>query len=95
MKPIENIIVLKPIMENTCIKINGVVMGIGLDVVTLDNHMVVIKVQVCKNTIEDVLLIGGFIINIITKKLCNKLGFPKPKLTPYNLRMVDQTTIKH
>jgi hypothetical protein len=95
MKPIENTIVLKPIMENTCIRINGVVMEIGLDVVALDNHMVVIKVQVCKNTIEDALLIGGFKINIITKQLCNKLGFPKPKFTPYNLRMVDQTNTKH
>jgi predicted aspartyl protease len=64
-------------------------MEIGLDVVALNNHIVVIKVQVCKNTIEDVLLDGGFKINIITKQLYSKLGLPKPKLAPYNLRMVD------
>ncbi len=44
-------------------------MKIGLDVVALNNHIVVIKVQVCKNTIKDVLLDGGFKINIITKQL--------------------------
>jgi hypothetical protein len=76
--------VLKLILENTCIRINGVAMEI-----------VVIKVQVCKNTIKDVLLNGGFRINIITKQLYNKLGLPKPKLAPYNLRMVDQTDTKH
>lgn len=64
-------------------------MEIGLDVVALNNHIVVIKVQVCKNTIEVVLLDGGFKINIITKQLYSRLGLPKPKLAPYNLRMVD------
>jgi hypothetical protein len=44
--------------------------------------------------IKDVLLNGGFGINIITKQLRLKLGLPKPKLAPYNLRMVDQTTSK-
>jgi hypothetical protein len=52
-----------------CIRIDGVAMKIGLDVVALNNHIVVIKVQVCKNTIKDVLLDGGFKINIITKQL--------------------------
>jgi hypothetical protein len=33
-------------------------------------------------------------VNIITKQLRLKLGLPKPKLAPYNLRMVDQTTTK-
>jgi hypothetical protein len=41
-----------------------------------------------------VLLDGGFGINIITKQLRLRLGLPKPKLTPYNLRMVNQTTTK-
>ncbi len=40
------------------------------------------------------LLDGGSGINIITKKLRLKLMIPKPKPTPYNLRMVDQTTTK-
>jgi hypothetical protein len=37
--------------------------------VTIDHQMAVIKVQVGKNFIEDVLLDGGFGVNIITKKL--------------------------
>jgi hypothetical protein len=47
-----------------------------------------------KNTIEDVVLNGGLGVNMITNFFCNKLGLPKPKPTPYNLRMVDQTTFK-
>jgi hypothetical protein len=41
-----------------------------------------------------VLLDGGSGVNIIIKQLRLKLGFPKPKLAPYNLRMAYQTTIK-
>jgi len=41
-----------------------------------------------------VLLDGGSRVNIITKQLRLRLGFPKPKLALYNLRMVDQTTTK-
>jgi hypothetical protein len=39
---------------------------VGTIVVTIDNHMAVIQVQIGKNTIEDVLLDGGFGVNIIT-----------------------------
>jgi len=35
--------------------------------IAIDNHMVVIQVQIKKNTIEDVLLNGGSRINIIIK----------------------------
>jgi hypothetical protein len=35
-------------------------------IVAIDNHMAVIQVQIEKNTIEDVLLDGGFGVNIIT-----------------------------
>jgi hypothetical protein len=45
-------------------------------------------------TIEDLLLDGGFGINIITKQLRLRLGLPEPKPAPYNLKTVDQTTIK-
>jgi hypothetical protein len=54
--------------------------------------MVVIQVQIGKNTIKDVLLDGGSGINIIIKQLRLKLGLPKLKLAPYNLRMENQTT---
>ncbi len=56
--------------------------------------MAIIQVQIRKNTIEDVLLDGGYGINIITKQLRLKLGLPKLKPTPYNLRMAYQTTTK-
>jgi hypothetical protein len=56
--------------------------------------MAIIQVQIGKNTIEDVLLDGGFKIDIIIKQLRLKLGLPNPKPAPYNLRMADQTTTK-
>ncbi len=37
---------------------------------------------------------GGSRVNIITKQLKLRLGLPKPKPTPYNLKMADQTTMK-
>ncbi len=48
--------------------------------------MVVILVHVGKNLVKDVLLVGGFEINIITKDLWKKLGFPTPRLAPYTFR---------
>ncbi len=41
------------------------------------------------------LLDGGFGVNIITKKLKVQLFLSKPKPTPYNLHMVDQTITNH
>ncbi len=40
------------------------------------------------------LLDGDFGVNIIIEQLRLRLGLPKPKLAPYNLKMVDQTTTK-
>jgi hypothetical protein len=56
--------------------------------------MAVIQIHIGKNTIEDVLLDGGYGVNIIIEWLRLKLGLPKPKPTPYNQRMVNQTTTK-
>jgi hypothetical protein len=56
--------------------------------------MTIIQVQIGKNIIEDVLADGGSGINIMIEQLRLRLGLPKLKLAPYNLRMVDQTTIK-
>jgi hypothetical protein len=42
----------------------------------------------------DVLLDGGSRVNIITKQLRLRLGLPKFKLAPYNLRMAYQTITK-
>ncbi len=54
--------------------------------------MEIIQVQIAKNTIKDVLLDDYFRVNIITEKL--RLGLPKPKPTPYNMKMVNQVTTK-
>ncbi len=62
--------------------------------VAIDNHIAIIQVRIGKNTIEDVLMDGGSRINIIIEQLILKLGLPKPKPTPYNLRMANQTTTK-
>jgi hypothetical protein len=51
--------------------------------------MAVIQVQVGKNTIEDVLLNGGYGINILIEQLTLMLGLPKPKPATYNLRMAN------
>ncbi len=40
------------------------------------------------------LLDEGFGVNIIIERFGLRLGLPKPKPTPYNLRMADQTTTK-
>jgi hypothetical protein len=47
-----------------------------------------------KNFIDNVFLDGGFSVNIIVEKLKVQLGLSKPKPTPYNLHMVDQTIVK-
>jgi hypothetical protein len=71
-------------------QVGSLVLEVGIAVVAIDNHMAVIQVQIRKNIIEDVLLDGDSGINIITKQLRLRLGLPKPKLAPYNLKMVDQ-----
>ncbi len=73
-------------------QISFLITKVGIIVITINNHMAIIQVQIGKNTIEDVLLDGGSRINIITKQLRLRLGLPKPKLVPYNLKMLDQTT---
>ncbi len=40
---------------------------VGVAIVAIENHMAIIQVQIGKDTIEDVLMDGGFGVNIITK----------------------------
>jgi len=40
---------------------------VGTSTIAIDNHMVIIQVQIKKNTIEDASLNGGSRINIIIK----------------------------
>jgi hypothetical protein len=72
-------------------QVGSLVPKVKTSVVAVDNHMTIIQVQIGKNIIEDVLADGG---SGIIKQLRLSLGLPKLKLTPYNLTMVDQTTIK-
>jgi hypothetical protein len=55
--------------------------------------MVVIQVHVGKNSVDDVLLDGGSIMNIIIKDLRMKLGLPISRLVFYTLEMAKQTLI--
>ncbi len=50
---------------------NIIVVGLNLVIMTvaIDPHMVVIQVQVGKNIVENVLLDGGFGMNIMTEEL--------------------------
>jgi hypothetical protein len=56
--------------------------------------MAIIQEHNGKNAIEDVLLDGGFGVNIIIERLKLRVGLPKPQLAPYNMRMANQTTTK-
>jgi hypothetical protein len=62
--------------------------------IKLDNHMVIIQIQVGKNIVEDFLLDGGATVNIIIKNFITKLGLPKPRPAPYHLGMANQSIIK-
>jgi hypothetical protein len=64
---------------------------LNITTIEVDNHMVVIQIQVGKNIVEDVLIDEGIIMNIIIKNLKTKLGLPKSRPTPYHLRMADQS----
>jgi hypothetical protein len=64
------------------IQVGSSIPKVGTSVVVMDNYMAIIQIQIRKNTIEDVLLDGGFGVNIITKQLGLRLGLPKPKLAP-------------
>jgi hypothetical protein len=48
-------------------QVNYSIPKVGTTVVVIDNHMAIIQVKIGKNTIEHVLLDGGFGINIVTK----------------------------
>jgi hypothetical protein len=69
---------------------------IEVDTATIEayNQMIIIQVQVGKNIVEDVLLDGRISVNIITENLITKIGLPKPRPTPYHLRMAYQNMTK-
>jgi hypothetical protein len=78
----------KPHMNTMAINeeaITSIVLDINTTLVAIDNHTAIIQVQIDRNTIDDVLLDGGFWVNIIIEQLRTKLGLPKPKPISYNL----------
>jgi len=46
-------------------QVGSLIPKVGIVVIAINNHMAVIQVQIGKNTIEDVLLNGGFRVNIM------------------------------
>ncbi len=48
-------------------QVSSLILEVGTFIVAIDNHMATIQVQIRNNTIEDVLLDGGFRVNIITE----------------------------
>ncbi len=47
--------------------ITYVVLDINIIIVVIDNHMVIIQVQIDKKIIDDVFLDGGFGVNIMSQ----------------------------
>jgi hypothetical protein len=64
-----------------------------MNIVVIAINNIKYKLEI-KTTIDDILLDGRLGVNIIKEKLKTKLGLPKPKPTPYNLILADQTTTK-
>jgi hypothetical protein len=56
--------------------------------------MVVIQVKVGKFFIDNVLIDGGFGVNIIIQNLKVQLSLSKPNPSPYNLLMENQTIVE-
>ena len=60
----------------------------------IDKHMPVISISIGKNIVDDVLLDGGSVVNVITEEERRKLGLPKPSPAPFNLKMANGTIAK-
>jgi hypothetical protein len=94
LKPKKSNIIIKMILEPSVATMIEKQSKINIIVIKVDNQMAIIQVQVGKNTIEDIMLDGGANVNIITENLKTKLSLPKPRPTPYHLRMADQSMAK-
>ena len=60
----------------------------------IDKHMPVISICIGKNVVDDVLLDGGSVVNVITEEERCRLGLPKPSPAPFNLKMANGTIAK-
>ncbi len=68
--------------------------NLTIALVTIDPHMAISQVHIGKNLVKDVLLDGGFGVNIIINDLWKKLGLPTLKHAFYTLQMANQTLTK-
>jgi hypothetical protein len=59
-----------------------------------DEVMLVVQVRVGKFEIRDVLLDGGFDVNLIFESLRRKLELKRPQSAPFGVRMVDQWKVQ-
>jgi hypothetical protein len=76
LKPEKPYITTKVISQPSVATVIETRFEVDITSLNVDNRMTVIQVQVGKNTIEDVLLNGRVSVNIITKNLRTKLGYP-------------------
>lgn len=60
--------------------------------IAVDYTMPVITIKITNKYISNVLIDRGAHVHILTDTLTKHLGFPKPKLVTYNIKMVDQST---
>jgi hypothetical protein len=58
-----------------------------------DEVMPIVQVSIGNCEIMDVLLDGDYGIKIISKHLQRKLGFKKPHLAPFMVRMIDHRKV--
>jgi len=58
-----------------------------------DEAMSVVQVQVGKFEVRDVLLDGGFNVNIISKSLKKKLRLRRPQSIPFMVQMANQRKV--
>jgi hypothetical protein len=94
LKPEKPNIITKMILEPSVATMIETHFEVHTTTIRVDNQIVVIQVQVGKNIVEDFLLDGGANVNIIIENLITKLSLPKPKPTPYHLKMANQSMTK-
>ncbi len=94
IKGIKPNIVIKTISKPSVAMVIETHFEINITAIEMSNQMVVIQVQIGKNTIEDVLLNGEENVNTITKKFITQLSLPKLKLAPYHFKMANQSMTK-
>jgi hypothetical protein len=59
-----------------------------------DEVMPIVQISIGNCEIMDVLLDGGFGVNIISKHLWRKLGLKKLRLVPFMVRMTNQIKVQ-